>query len=191
MVTAEYKVSRCSRRCCVEDRGLRDGEWYYSVVIEEGEELIRRDYSAAAWKEPPPGTIGWWKSRMPEAGTRKMVLAPEPVLIDQLRRMEADESQGALRYLLALTMLRRRVVRCLPPGDASKAGPPSERLVSTANHDPAIQSEPEAGGAIGRMRLQVISDGSELEVFEFEITRRQAESLSEALQELLYCEATD
>jgi hypothetical protein len=181
MVAAEYKVSRCSRRCFVEERNLRDGEWYYSVVIEDGEELIRRDYSAGAWTEPPAGTIGWWKSRMPEAGARKMVLAPEPVLVDHLRRMEGDEARGPLRYLLALTLLRRRIVRCLA------SGAPFE----LAGDLPDVEADAPPVGATGRMRLQVLSDGSELDVIEYEITRRQTESLSEALQELLYCEATD
>ena len=173
MVVAEYKVNRCTRRCCVEDRNLRDGEWYYSVVIEDGEDLIRKDYSAGAWTEPPPGTIGWWKSRMPESGARKMVPTPEPMLIEHLRRMESDPSQGPLRYLLALTLLRRRILRPFESNlDAAPAG-----------------SSKVAGMAM--LRLQVASDGSEVEVLEYPITRRQADSLRDALQELLYCEATE
>jgi hypothetical protein len=39
--------------------------------------------------------------------------------------------------------------------------------------------------------LQIASDGSEVEVLEYPITRRQADSLRDALQELLYCEATE
>ncbi len=182
MVIAEYKVSRCSRRCCVEDRNLRDGEWYYSVVIEDGEDLIRRDYSAGAWTEPPAGAVGWWKCRMPEAGARKMVLAPEPVLVDHLRRLEGDPLQGPLRYLLALTLLRRRVVRCVSSGEALD-------LALVASEGEAESSS--RGRATGRMRVQVLCDGSELDVVEYAISRRQAEWLSEALQELLYCEATD
>jgi transcriptional regulator of met regulon len=41
------------------------------------------------------------------------------------------------------------------------------------------------------LRLHVASDGSEVEVLEYPITRRQADSLRDALQELLYCEATE
>jgi len=171
-VIAEYKVNRCSRRCCVEDRPLRDGEAYYSVVIQADEELLRRDYSANAWTEPPEGTIGWWKCRMPESGHRKMVLAPDPVLIDSLRQMEHDEQRRPLAYLLALTLLRRRIVRMIPTDDAQ-----SEGL--------------KASGAENQMRLQVVSDGSEIEISEYTITRRQTETLTEALQELLYVEAAE
>lgn len=172
MASTEYKVNRCSRRCYAEERPLRDGEAYVSVIVEQGEELTRRDYSAGAWTEPPEGTIGWWKGRMPEAGARKMVLAPDAVLIDLLRQMEDTPQQAPLRYLLALTLLRRRVLR-LQPGEPL---PPSD------------DGEP-GGGSY--MRLQVVSDGSEIDVRQWEIRRGQIEPLSEALQELLYCEATD
>ena len=164
---AEYKVNRCSRRCCVEDRPLRDGEWYYSVVIEQGEELIRREYSAGAWSEPPAGTVGWWKCRMPQSGQRKMVLAPDPVLVETLRQMEHDDQRKPIAFLLALTLLRRRILRMLPSDMAA--------------------------GFVGprTMRLQVAADGSEIEIEEYTITRRQTETLTEALQELLYVEAAE
>mgnify|MGYP001156498847 CR=1 FL=1 len=174
MALTEYKVNRCSRRCCVEDRPLREGEVYYSVVIEDGEDFVRRDYSAQAWTEPPEGTVGWWKCRMPEAGARKLVLAPDAVLIDLLRQMADTPQQGPLRYLLALTLLRRRVVRLQPLE-------PAERL--------ACALPGEEGGEL--MRLQIVADGSEVDVRQWEISRSQIGPLSEALQELLYCEASD
>ncbi len=176
MVLAEYKVNRCSRRCCVEERPLRDGEWYYSVVIQQGEDFVRRDYSSQAWTEPPEGAIGWWKGRMPEAGARKLVLAPDAVLVDLLRQMGDADDQGPLRFLLALTLLRRRVLR-LQPTDPSKA--------RTDGEGPLGEQDAKW------MRLQVASDGSEIDVRQWQISRGQTESLSEALQELLYCEATD
>lgn len=174
MALTEYKVNRCSRRCWVEDRPLREGEVYYSVVIEQGDDFVRRDYSAQAWTEPPEGTVGWWKGKMPEAGTRKLVLAPDAVLVDLLRQMADTPQQGPLRYLLALTLLRRRVVRLQPLE-------PAERLANALPGD--------EGGEL--MRLQIIADGSEVDVRQWEISRSQIAPLSEALQELLYCEASD
>ncbi len=174
MALTEYKVNRCSRRCWAEDRPLREGEVYYSVVIEHDEEFTRRDYSAQAWTEPPEGTVGWWKGRMPEAGARKLVLAPDAVLVDLLRQMADTPQQGPLRYLLALTLLRRRVVRLQPV----------ESVSPTSGQPPG-----EDAGKL--MRLQIAADGSEVDVRQWEISRGQIQSLSEALQELLYCEATD
>lgn len=176
MALTEFKVNRCSRRCCVEQRNLRDGEWYYSAVIAEGEEFIRHDFSAGAWTGPPEQAIGWWKAKMPEAGSRKMVPAPDAVLVDLLRRMD-DERQGPLRYLLALAMLRRRILRPTATESASPSGEPRGEASDSAQ--PAS------------MRLQVAADGSEIDVRTYEISRRRAQSPSEALQELLYVEASD
>lgn len=176
MALTEYKVNRCSRRCCVEDRPLREGESYYSVVIQRDEAFVRRDYSAQAWTEPPEGAVGWWKGRMPEAGARKLVLAPDAVLVDLLRQMASNQQQGPLSYLLALTLLRRRVLR-LPAGESPSPSPHGDDSPGEEN--------------VKWMRVQVAGDGSEIDIQQWEITRGQINSLSEALQELLYCEATD
>jgi len=167
-VLADFKVNRCSRRCYALSRPLRDGEWFYSVVIEDGEELIRRDYSAEAWTQPPEGSIGWWKGRMPLAGSRKLVLAPDPVLVDLLRGLGDAVERRPLRYLLALTLLRRRVVTSVdaPPNASSLAG---EKVV----------------------RLRVNADGSEVDVVTCPISRSQTDELQAALQELMYCEASE
>ncbi len=162
---ADFKVNRCTRKCHALSRPLRDGEWYYSVVIENGEDLVRRDYSAESWTEPPEGTVGWWKGRMPLAGTRKLVLAPDPVLIDLLRGMGDAIERRPVRYLLALTLLRRRIVT----------------LLDSKSEEPTPAS----------LRLRVNADGSELEVTTCTISSRQTEELQTALQELLYCEAAE
>ncbi|KAA5543216.1 hypothetical protein FYK55_13140 [Roseiconus nitratireducens] len=168
----EYKVSRCSRQCYVEKRPLKEGEWYYSVVIEGDDQYERRDYSLDAWKGPPEGTVGHWKCRMPTAGEKKLVLAPREVLIDLLRQMEAMPDQAKTRYLLALMLLRRRHVRL--------AEAPAEQSVA-----------PESAGAAEppMLHVEVVDDGSVISVIECPIGRSEAERLSEALNELLYCEA--
>jgi hypothetical protein len=178
-VLADFKVNRCTRRCHALSRPLRDGEWYYSVVIEQGDDLIRRDYSAEAWTEPPEGTVGWWKGRMPLAGTRKLVLAPDAVLVDLLRGLGDSPDRRPLRYLLALTLLRRRIVTAVEPKEESSA----PQLRSTAA-DAANQSE-------DVLHLRVMADGSEIDVTTCPISQRQTESLQTALQELLYCEAPE
>lgn len=174
---ADFKVNRCTRRCHALARPLRDGEWFYSVVIEQGDDLVRHDYSAEAWTQPPEGAVGWWKGRMPLAGTRKLVLAPDPVLVDLLRGLGDSPERRPLRYLLALTLLRRRVVSVV---EARTDQPPSS---SSSLAAPPL--EPSA------LRLRVIADGSEIDVATCTISRQQTEALETALQELLYCEAAE
>ncbi len=175
VVFTEFKVARCSRKCFAQGRPLRDGEWFYSVVVEEGEDLSRRDYSAEAWTGPPAGSVGWWKGRMPQAGARKMVLAPDPVLVDVLRGLEDSEARRELRYLLALMLLRRRVVTLVPGADSSKLG----------------GQEPEPKQPDPTMTVRVTADNSEITVAVCAIAQRDVANLETALQELLYCEASD
>lgn len=176
---ADFKVNRCTRRCHALSRPLRDGEWYYSVVIEQGDDLVRRDYSAEAWTEPPEGTVGWWKGRMPLAGTRKLVLAPDAVLVDLLRGLGDAADRRPLRYLLALTLLRRRIVTVVEPREEASTSSPEKSRGETQNSDGDI------------LRLRVNADGSEIDVTTCAISRRQTETLQTALQELLYCEAPE
>lgn len=161
----EYKVGRCTRQCHSLQRPLRSGEWYYSVVLEDGDDFQRREYSAEAWSDPPENAVGWWKSRMPEAGEKKMVLAPTAVLVDLLRQMD-QPTQEKSRYLLSLMLMRRRILK--------SADPPQE-----------IRDEAEF------MRVEVVSTGELIEIPIPVITRKEAESLKDDLNSLLFCEAED
>ncbi|WP_182869402.1 hypothetical protein [Stieleria mannarensis] len=173
----EIKVGRCSRQCYREKRPLKEGEWYYSVVLtNDDDEYERRDYSADGWEGPPEGTLGHWKCRMPVAGEKKLVLAPRAVLIGLLRQMEDMPEQAKTRYLLALILLRRRFVRVIASPHAAAKNP---------NQADAATSGPPM------MHLEVVDDGSTIDVAECQIAKSEAESLSEALSELLYCEASE
>ncbi|TWU48622.1 hypothetical protein Poly51_45230 [Rubripirellula tenax] len=161
----EYKVNRSSRHCHALKRPLREGEWYYSVISESGDDYVRHDYSAEAWKGPPDGSIGWWKKQMPKSDQRKMVLAPPEVLIDLLRQMDQFPEKAQSRYLLALMLMRRRLLR---PAAATETDPPAE------NH----------------MRVEVVADGSAIDVEKCNISKSESETLRNELNELLYCEVT-
>lgn len=177
---SDYKVGRCTRRCQVQDRPLAPGEWYYSVVAEGDDEetLIRNDISAQAWQGPPEGTLGWWKSRMPEAGARKLKLAPDAVLVDLLRQsseviaVESEQAAnpvaaprltGPLRYLLALMLLRRRLIQPVTN--------PSSELPENLQE------------------FELVEDGSRVVVAQYQFSTAAAKALGEQLTELLYCEA--
>ncbi|MEM6471776.1 MAG: hypothetical protein AAF802_19610 [Planctomycetota bacterium] len=177
----DYKLNRCTRQCFAEERPLREGEWYYSaVLVDEDETLVRRDYSADAWQGPPDGSVGHWKSRMPIAGEKKLVLAPRGVLIDLLRQvgtaeteMEVGELPDAgqsqrIRFLLALLLIRRKYVKLLSDPEPDAA--PRDDARKVLNID--------------------LGDGATIEVVQCEIPKGEMEQLSGQLSELLYCEAS-
>lgn len=202
----DYKVNRCTRRCFAQERPLREGEWYYSVVLESGDDHERRDYSADAWDSPPEGTIGWWKNRMPTSDQKKLVLAPNEVLVDLLRQMGEFPEKAQSRYLLALMLLRRKVVRPIDdPGAVAAIGTTesssdhAERTDFEADDEQAADSaavvlaDAVVGGATAGpcLSLEVIADGSHIDVPVAEISRSESDSLRDELNELLYCEAEE
>jgi hypothetical protein len=107
----DYEVQRCTRHCATTGRELQAGETFFSTLTAEGADVVRRDYSPEAWQGPPDGVLGWWKSRMPERDARKLHFAPNDVMLDLLESLESQPGMEDMRYVLALLLIRRRVVR--------------------------------------------------------------------------------
>lgn len=106
----DFTFSKCSRRCHVSSRNLEPGEAFYSVIIADGDNLTRADVAAANWTGPLPKAIGWWRSQMPPAGSRKLRPAPDNVLLETLCQLVERPESEPLAYLLAVLLVRRRVL---------------------------------------------------------------------------------
>lgn len=89
---------------------LEPGESYVSVILPSGDGVRRVDIAAAEWTGPEANTVGWWRSEMPRAGSQKLRPAPNGVLIDTLSELLDSPGKEALAYLLALLLVRRRVL---------------------------------------------------------------------------------
>ena len=107
----DFEVQRCTRRCAQTDRALEPGDECYSVLEVVGADVIRKDFCSAAWKGAPEAAFGWWKSRVPEPTAKKIKLAPNDVLLELFERLADRSDQQDLRYVLALLLVRRRVLR--------------------------------------------------------------------------------
>lgn len=107
----DYSISKCTRKCAVSGRALNPGEGYISVIRPAEDESVHRvDVAASEWKGPDEETIAWWRSRMPEAGPKKLRPAPNGVLLDTLGELLERPGNEALAYLLSLLLVRRRVL---------------------------------------------------------------------------------
>lgn len=107
----DFEVQRFTRRCAATERELRPNEYYYSVLVQKGADVVRLDYSAESWKGPSAESLGWWKSRMPSQQTVKGQWAPSDVMLEYLEQLTADPTQADMAYVLALLLVRRRVLR--------------------------------------------------------------------------------
>jgi hypothetical protein len=107
----DYEVQRCSRCCAGSGRELAPGEGFYSVLVAEGAELRRYDYSTEMWKGPPKEAIGWWKSQIPDPHSGQRHWAPNDVMLQFFDELAQQPERQEFRYVLALLLVRRRVMR--------------------------------------------------------------------------------
>ena len=107
----DFEVQRCTRHCAATGRELKPGETFYSTLVAEGAQVLRRDYAAEAWQGPPEGVLGWWKSHLPVRDARRVHWAPNDVMLELLEQLETQSEKHDMRYVLSLLLVRRRVVR--------------------------------------------------------------------------------
>ncbi len=107
----DIRLHRPQSVCSRTGRTFTAGDVFVSALVRENGGLSRIDVSSDAWHEPPSGTIAWWRSRYPAPGEAGPALAPVDVLLDALESLEGDHESQALRYLVALQLVRRRVLK--------------------------------------------------------------------------------
>jgi hypothetical protein len=109
----DYQIQASTRRCTVTGRELTPGERYYSVLIDEGSTLTRRDYSLAAWQGPPPGAFSFWQGRLPAGNGPRRPPIDDEILMECFGRLEGElePARVSFRFVLALLLVRRKRLR--------------------------------------------------------------------------------
>ncbi|MCC6661376.1 MAG: hypothetical protein IT437_10870 [Phycisphaerales bacterium] len=125
-----YEIARPTGVCAGSGAAIGPGEPLVAVLLEGPDErLQRRDYTPAAWEERQAGrlphtvdglrVVGFWRGVMPEPGESKRRFIDDQALTDlfeQLGEGGADPKRSAFRYVLALILVRKRLLK-LEPGD--------------------------------------------------------------------------
>jgi hypothetical protein len=114
----DFEIQRSTRKCAATDRDLMPGDVCYSVLKAQGADVVRSDYCLEAWSGPPEDAIGWWQSRIPEFTAKKIKLAPNDVLLKLFDQLAEQPENEDMRYVLALLLVRRRVLRVETPLDS-------------------------------------------------------------------------
>jgi hypothetical protein len=107
----DYEVQRPTRHCATTGRELAPGEVFYSVLLAEGAELRRYDYSTEAWQGPPAQAVGWWKAQVPDPNAGRKHWAPNDVMLHFFDELAEQPERQDICYVLALLLVRRRVMR--------------------------------------------------------------------------------
>ncbi|MEQ8849833.1 hypothetical protein [Botrimarina sp.] len=162
----DYSVRRATQHCAATGRELQPGEAIVSVLHDEAGEVVRRDYSAAAWDGPREGAIAWWRSRLPDDG--KSGPAPREALLRLLDEWADRPDQVAARYVLALLLMRRRVLR--PQADGFLTG---------------LRGDPSGDEPAPALRLVCRERDEPFDVVVATPTAREATEIEQRLAELL------
>ncbi len=109
----EYQIQANTRRCTATGRELSPGERFYSVLVEEGAKLVRKDYSEQAWSGPPREAFGFWAGRVPAPDAARRPRVDDDLLMECFHRLEGQEIPDRLhfRYVVALLLMRRKRLR--------------------------------------------------------------------------------
>jgi hypothetical protein len=107
----DYELQRFSRHCAQSGRELAPGEWYFTALVSEGFALKRQDFAAEAWTGPPPECVAWWKAQIPDRQSARKRWAPNDVMLEFFDELADQPERQDMRYVLALLLVRRRVLR--------------------------------------------------------------------------------
>ncbi|MCL2304141.1 MAG: hypothetical protein FWC43_02215 [Planctomycetaceae bacterium] len=116
------EIPRCTKFCAVTGREIVPGQTVFSVLLEEGGNYKRIDYSHEGWQERRKGRpknsgetegqiLGWWKHQLPVLSDKKVKLAPNDILLTLFEQLAEQPDKQDLRYVLVLLLIRRRVFR--------------------------------------------------------------------------------
>ena len=91
-------------------RELSPAEAVYSALKPSGAELVREDFSPESGmpRRPP---LAWWKSHYPSPDAKRIHWVPNDVMLHLFDQLADQPDQADLRYVLALLLIRRRVMR--------------------------------------------------------------------------------
>ena len=109
----DYQIQPNSRRCADTGRELQIGERFYSALLEEDRQLVRKDFSTEAWKGPPQGAVSFWTGHVMADTDKAKPRFDDDLLEDCFQRLEgqAEPSRLNFRYVVALLLMRRRRLR--------------------------------------------------------------------------------
>jgi len=114
--SSPYQIGRSPGRCAETGRAFEPGETYVAALVErEGEEGFERvEYSDGAWSggARPDRLFGYWRATASAPGEKKKPFLDDGSLLELFDSLEdAEDERAALRFVLTLMLLRKRMLR--------------------------------------------------------------------------------
>jgi hypothetical protein len=121
MMQADWEIKSRAHQCSRTGREFAEGEFFYTILVREGEGFLREDMSEEAWNERNENIqpFSFWRSKYEPPTPPPAEPLPRDDAEGLLRRLiqENDPTYANVRYILALMLERKRVIRPLESSD--------------------------------------------------------------------------
>jgi hypothetical protein len=119
----EWEIKSRARCCARTGKPFEEGEYFYTLLFRDGDGFRREDISEKAWAERNENIepFSFWRSRYEAPTPTPAEPLPKDDAESLLRRLiaEGDPASENARYILALMLERKRVLRPVESSDAS------------------------------------------------------------------------
>lgn len=113
MTQHDWSIAKFTGVCARSGRSLGEGEEFVSALISAENEVRRIDFSLTEWNGPPDGALGYFRGRVPTREKPRRPAVDEVSLFEFFERLrdETDAARVRFRFVLALMLMRKRVLR--------------------------------------------------------------------------------
>ncbi|NBB94742.1 MAG: hypothetical protein GVY16_03280 [Planctomycetes bacterium] len=118
-MTKDFKIGRPAGICAKSGKDIAPGEEFMALARMVGEEILREDYSLAAWEQidtealsADRDVLGIWRTRRPQPEEKKKLLIDDNLILQFFERLTGtdDPSRLNFRYVLCLILMRKRLL---------------------------------------------------------------------------------
>ena len=116
----EWNIQKFGSECGNCRQKFAEGDSLISAIFDRGEQFERKDYCPACWQkvEPEKAHFSFWKTHVPTKEEERKLLVDDNVLLDFFMRLaneqgDQPEHKAKFRYILALVLMRKKVLRFL------------------------------------------------------------------------------
>ncbi len=106
----DYRLKPVGKTCASTGDELVPGGACYSALVEQQGELVRLDFSEVGWTGPPEGTVGYWRTVVPNADSRRDKPLDTEALLRYFEQLceDTNPAQAKLAWVLSLLLLQKR-----------------------------------------------------------------------------------
>ncbi len=119
----DWEIRKRSELCTATQRPFAEGEFFYTALYREGDGFRREDVSEEAWgtRSEEPRPFSFWRSKFempPPPPPEPLAKQDAESILRRLVEEQAETTRNA-RYILALMLERKRILKPMPTEDDS------------------------------------------------------------------------